>query len=57
MDTYLAAAEQTKIKAKTTDQNIILENSFMRTFRMTIFFYQRCNRAMFEICRPVSFFL
>ena len=45
MDTYLAATEHTNIKAKTTDQNIILENSFIRTFRMNIFFNRRCKRA------------
>jgi len=37
MDIYLAATEDTKISAKTTDQNIIIEKCFIWIFQVTIF--------------------
>jgi hypothetical protein len=36
VDTYLAATEDTMIRAKTADQNIMLEKCFIRTFPFII---------------------
>ena len=54
---YLAATEDTNIKAKTIDQNIMIENLFIGTFRMNIFFNHACKRTGIEICGPTSFML
>ena len=56
MNTYLATTEDTNIKAKTTDQNIKLENSFMKTFRMSVIFHQLCKQTGLEIERPYKFY-
>jgi hypothetical protein len=57
MDIYLAATEDTNIKAKTMDQIIMLENSSMGTFRMNIFLIHVCKWTGLEICGPASFML
>ena len=43
MGIYLAATEDTNIKAKTIDQNIMIENSSIGTFRMNIFVIKYVN--------------
>ena len=37
MDIYLAATEDTKIRAKTTDQIIIIEKCFITIFQESVF--------------------
>ena len=37
MEIYLAATEDTKIRAKTTDQMIIIEKCFIKNFQESIF--------------------
>ena len=62
VDIYLAATEDTMIKAKTADQMIMLENCFMKTFPfiMPVLFVQNTKSTLKDkqeqfSCRNLDF--
>lgn len=55
-DIYLAATEDTMIKAKTADQMIMLENCFMNTFPLGMFvlFVQNDKSKVKDMQKQIS---